>query len=147
MCVVLQCVQSWQYWMRHLESLPVLFIPESTQLIRDAAGKSQEVKENASIWSLKTWTLAFGMRRAVMVIWKLKMIPIPVIRLVEKYVDMGIKMQRFFHLSRTWWFCLSLIHGPCGVVDLKLLTIKWPLKTSRPVRSDQEKIITWVSVC
>ena len=44
--------------MRHQEFLPVLIIQGVTLLTRNAAGKLQQVKENALCWSLKT--LVFG---------------------------------------------------------------------------------------
>ena len=73
--------------MRHLESSPVLITPETTQTTRDAAGKSQQVKEILWCWLLNTWTFNSAELLARVVIWKFKMAPFPLMaRTVEKHV-------------------------------------------------------------
>jgi len=57
--------------MRHQESSPVLSTPDVPQTTRDAAGISQQVKENVLCFTLNTWTLNIA-ELACVSIWKLK---------------------------------------------------------------------------
>ena len=55
-CFVLQRAQIWRPLQGRQASSQVLFIQEIMVMARHAAGKSQQVAENASSWSLTTWT-------------------------------------------------------------------------------------------
>ena len=59
--------------MRHQEFLPVLTIQGFTLLTRNAAGKLQQVKENALCWSLKTLILGPVVHLARVITLKYKM--------------------------------------------------------------------------
>ena len=59
--------------MRHQEFLPVLIIQGITLLTRNAAGKLQQVKENALCWSLKTLILVPVVHLARVITLKYKM--------------------------------------------------------------------------
>ena len=55
-CFVFQRAQIWRPLQGRQASSQVLFIQEIMVMARHAAGKSQQVAENASSWSLTTWT-------------------------------------------------------------------------------------------
>ena len=59
--------------MRHQEFLPVLTIQGVTLQTRNAAGKLQQVKENALCWSLKTFIFGTVVHLARVITWKYKM--------------------------------------------------------------------------
>ena len=59
--------------MRHREFLPVLTIQGVTLQTRNAAGKLQQVKENALYWSLKTFIFGAVVHLARVITWKYKM--------------------------------------------------------------------------
>ena len=59
--------------MRLQEFLPVLIIQGVTLLTRNAAGKLQQVKENALCWSLKTFIFVTVVHLARVTTWKYKM--------------------------------------------------------------------------
>ena len=71
--------------MSHQESSPVLSTPEITQSTRDAAGKLQRVKENASSLTLNTCTLKIA-EIAFVIIWKLNMAYLPMVSQLEEDV-------------------------------------------------------------
>ena len=72
------------------ESSPVLFTPDVTQTTRDAAGISQQLKENVLCFTLNTWALKIA-ELACVSIWKLKVAYLGMVSLMEKSgtVDLG----------------------------------------------------------
>ena len=119
-----QCVQIWQPWMRRQESSPVPSIPENTQPIRNAAGKSQQVKETGSWWSSKTCTFNIADKHALAIILKFKIPSLLMITMMEEDV-VTVDQWDFTQYLRAWRCCLCLmVHPPSGFVDLRQLIFK-----------------------
>ena len=139
MCIVLQCVQSWQYWMRHLESSPVLSTPEITQAIRNVAGKSQQVKETGSWWSSKIWAFHVAEKRALAIILKFKMASLLMITMMEEDV-VTVDQLDITRCLRAWRCCLCLVVVTgSGFVDLRQLTFKQTILPQSLVSGQKNK--------
>ena len=110
--------------MRHQESSPVLSTRETTQAIRNAAGKSKQVKENASWWSSKTCTLNVADKHALVIILKFKMASLLMITMMEEDV-VTVDHWDISRCLRAWRCCLCLmVLKTRGIMDLRQLIFK-----------------------
>ena len=102
-CFVLQRVQIWQPWQGLQASSKVLFTQDVMVMARHAAGKSQQVAEIASSWSLQTWTSNWVEVIVAKTIYKFKMVSYMVaVCLLGDYVGQSLATPLLLLTGKRW---------------------------------------------